>query len=94
MVQDPAVRGRPFQAPLDEGLSEMDELIFAAQLASAMEHLASNGVIHGRLSTENVFISSYFSLKLGGIEFESNLLHRSNTIAQTKRTPSVSGGVG
>ncbi len=55
-----------------------------------MEHLTSSGILHGRLSTENVLVSAGFYLKLGGMEFTTNLLHRSNTHTRLKRTHSVS----
>ena len=38
------MRSRPFQQPLTERFIEQDELVFAIQIASVMEHLASKNV--------------------------------------------------
>lgn len=88
ILLDPAVVRRPFVQPLNESFIEEDELVFAIQIASVMEHLASKGIPHHKLSTENLVVSAGYFLKLTGVEFENPLLHRSSSLIRLKRAPS------
>lgn len=44
LLDDPVVRKRPFQQPVNEPIDDVDQLLFALQIAHGMKFLASNGV--------------------------------------------------
>eukprot|EP00731_Ephydatia_muelleri_P012292 Em0006g1186a len=68
---------RPFLKSLGDPLDEIDLCVFALQIASAMEHLASRKLLHKRLCSECVAVSSHFHLKVTDVEFEVQQLHKS-----------------
>ena len=44
LLDDPVIRKRPFEQMLKEPICDVDQLLFALQIAHAMQFLASNGV--------------------------------------------------
>lgn len=44
LLDDPIIRKRPFEQVLKEPICDMDQLLFALQIAHGMQFLASNGV--------------------------------------------------
>lgn len=44
LLDDPAIRRRPFEQPLKEPIADMDQLLFALQIGHGMKYLVDNGV--------------------------------------------------
>ena len=44
LLDDPSVRGRPFNQPLKDPLGTVDQLLMALQIAHGMQFLTDNGV--------------------------------------------------
>jgi serine/threonine protein kinase len=59
---------RAFLGPMRERLSEDNMLIFALQIALALEHLSKCACVHKGLTCESVYIASNFGLKVGGFD--------------------------
>jgi hypothetical protein len=90
LLADAEVRCNPYSQPLNSTFIDTDLLLFALQIASAMDHLIQRNILHKGLSTENLMIGSEFYLKLTGIYTDNGNRHREPSMRQLKRTASVS----